>query len=352
MKRTLAVVILLASAVSAPAITIETVHVGDVGNPTDPVTDVLGSVNYDYYIGKYEVTLGQYTAFLNATAKSDTYNVYHSSMATNLQIAGIARGGSFGSYTYSVIGSPNRPVTYVTWIDAARFVNWLHNGQPTGSQNNATTEDGVYTLNGEINGIGSDSITRNTGAKWFIPTENEWYKAAYYQPAGELGGDDDSYWSYPMKTNSVPYSDQPPGLTPDNTRVGNFYKNDGVANNYDDGYAVTGSDLFTTSQNYLTNVGAYTSSPSYYGTFDQGGNVQEWTETVLPTMVGNPGRGVRGGAWDQSFEFMRSTDGIAQPPGSEVRHRGFRVASIIPEPSSALLAVSIFALLASRRSRR
>ena len=93
-----------------------------------------------------------------------------------------------------------------------------------------------------------------------------------------------------MKTNSVPYSDQPPGATPDNTRVGNFYQNDGSANGYDDGYAVTGSTSYSSSQNYLTDVGAYTSSPSYYGTFDQGGNVFEWNEALISG-------GVSGRAW-------------------------------------------------------
>jgi hypothetical protein len=92
-------------------------------------------------------------------------------------------------------------------------------------------------------------------------------------------GDSDGYWAYPMRTNSVPYSDQPPGATPGNTRVGNFYKDDGFANGYDDGYAVTGSLGLSLTQNYLTDVGAYSSSSSFYGTFDQGGNVREWNET-------------------------------------------------------------------------
>ncbi len=93
---------------------------------------------------------------------------------------------------------------------------------------------------------GLNAISRNPGATWVIPTENEWYKAAYYQPAAQ-GGDSDSYWAYPMRTNSVPYSDQPPGATPDNSRVGNFFSNDGTANGYNDGYAVSGSIILSTS---------------------------------------------------------------------------------------------------------
>src|SRR5689334_10076875 len=99
----------------APAITIDTVPVGDPGNlpfTTDPA-NTFGGVSYEYNIGKYEVTVGQYTAFLNAVGATDTYGLYNTQMATDLNIAGIAQSGSVGSYTYSVIGSPNHPVTWV-----------------------------------------------------------------------------------------------------------------------------------------------------------------------------------------------------------------------------------------------
>ena len=96
--------------------------VGNVGNANDPATGSLyGGVGYAYRIGTTEVTVGQYTAFLNAVAATDTYALYNTSMATDLNIAGIARSGVSGSYSYSVIGSANQPVTYVSWGDAARF---------------------------------------------------------------------------------------------------------------------------------------------------------------------------------------------------------------------------------------
>src|SRR5215210_5038768 len=131
MKSYLSFVILLASAVSASAITIDTVPVGDTGNPNDPANGTLyGGVNYAYNIGKTEVTVGQYTAFLNAVAATDTYGLYHPEMATDLNIAGIAQGGAAGAHSYSVIGSPNKPIADVSWLNAARFSNWLNNGQP------------------------------------------------------------------------------------------------------------------------------------------------------------------------------------------------------------------------------
>jgi formylglycine-generating enzyme required for sulfatase activity len=319
---------------SALAITIDTVPVGNLGNANDPATgNLYGGVGYAYSIGKYDVTVGQYTGFLNAVAATDTYDLYHPLMATDLNIAGIARSGVSGSYTYSVIGSANHPITYVSWGNAARFSNWLHNGQPTGAQNASTTEDGAYTLNGATSEAALHAVSRNAGAQWFIPSENEWYKAAYHQPAAQ-GGDADNYWNYPMRTNSVTYSDQPPGATPDNTRVGNLYQDDGVANGYDDGYAVTGSTSYSTSQNYLTDVGAYASSPSYYGTFDQGGNVYEWTET--PISGSSSFRVRRGGSWHFGANNLQASYRISLHPTIQVDDLGFRVATV-PEPSTLLL---------------
>src|SRR5262249_28549543 len=176
-------------------LTIPTVAVADMGNPNDPSTgNVLGGVSYPYSIGKYEVTVGQYTRFLNAVAATDTYGLYNPSMASDGNVASISQNGSPGSYTYSVIGSPNRPVTWVNWGDAARFANWMNNGQPTGAQSAATTEDGAYTLSGRTD-FTLWLVNRNPGATWFLPTESEWYKAAFYQPATQ-GGDTDSYWKY------------------------------------------------------------------------------------------------------------------------------------------------------------
>lgn len=311
----------------AMAITIETVPVGNVKNPNDPATGSLyGGVAYPYRMGKFEVTIGQYTAFLNAVAKTDTYHLYGPSMASDLMLAGISRSGSPGKHKYTPIGSPQKPISYVTWGDAARFANWLHNGQPSGEQNPCTTEDGAYTLNGAVTSAELMAIRRNPCAQWFIPTENEWYKAAYHQPAN-AGGDSDDYWAYPMKSNSRPFSDQPPGMTPDNTRVGNFYFDDFIANGYDDGIAVTGSEFVDPNQNYLTEVGAYKFSPSPYGTFDQGGLLWEYTETKLGDR-----RVIRGGAIDSwAGDDLLASTRTSSVPASKWAGNGFRVASV-PRP--------------------
>jgi len=93
-------------AAPAHAVTYDLVPVGNAGNANDPATgDLYGGVAYAYAIGTYDVTIGQYTAFLNAVAATDTYSLYNGSMATDLNVAGIAQTGSSGSYTYSVINN-------------------------------------------------------------------------------------------------------------------------------------------------------------------------------------------------------------------------------------------------------
>lgn len=318
---------LAAMPVLAPAqITIGKVPVGNLGNPNDPATG-RGSVASGYAIGTYEVTLAQYAAFLNAVAKTDTYGLWNANMNADQNVRGISRSGSSGSYTYTVQGNNARPVTYVSWFDAARFANWMHNGQPVGAQNASTTETGAYALNGAVNGV---SFTRSLTAVWALPSENEWYKAAYYQPAG-AGGDADDYWLFPTRSNVAP--NNPNGSLSDPNSA-NF--NNGV-------YAVTQSGTYVTTQNYLTAAGAYLLASGYYGTFDQGGNVREWTEGVSGTS-----RVARGGAWNANSDNLRSLNRSILLPISEVESVGFRVV-FIPEPGVAAIAALGAALLFWRR---
>jgi len=299
-----------------PTPLIEMVPVGNVGNLDDPEdgdqntggVQNFGAVPYEFQIGKYEVTLAQYAAFLNAVAAADTNSLYNASMGTDLNSAGIERSGADGSYTYTVIGSGNRPVTYVSWFEAARFCNWLHNGRPTGAQDAGTTERGAYTLDGETN---SGIFPRNPGAKYWIPSEDEWYKAAYHQPSGD-NGDSDNYWLYPTSSNA-PAPGNDIGATPNQ------------ANHItsDNNFSVTESSSYDSNQNYLTDGGAYEGSASFYGTFDQGGNVSEWNDAVISGSF----RGLRGGSW-VSFEFgLRSSNRNDFSLGVESSTIGFRVAS-------------------------
>jgi formylglycine-generating enzyme required for sulfatase activity len=303
---------------ASATIMIDYVPVGNAGNPNDSTG--YGGVSYDYNIGQYEVTLSQYTGFLNAVAATDTNSLYNASMGTDLNIAGITRSGISGSYTYAVAGDGNRPVTYVSLLDGMRFANWLGNGRPTGAQNASTTEGGAYTMS--LGGF----APRNAGATVFVPSENEWYKSAYYDPTIAAAN---KYWLYPTQSNALPGN--------------NIGGTANQANIYDDvRFSVTQSGVYNLGQDYLTPVGAFTASASFYETFDQGGNVFEWNES----------RGLRGAAWGYDKEDLRASNRYEnQDPSHESGTIGFRLASIepIPEPGTALFGLACLGVAALRR---
>jgi sulfatase modifying factor 1 len=312
----------LAGAASA-SITIATVPVGNPGNAADPSTG-FGSVAYSYNIGEYDVTAGQYTAFLNAVAATDPYGLYSSGMssaANGNSSCGITQSGSAGSYTYTDTRNPNYPVNFVSWGDAARFCNWLTNGQPTGTEGNGTTETGSYTLNGATTDAALNAVTRNTNADYVISTENEWYKAAYYNPTSS------SYYLYSTSSNSQPSN----VLSATGTNNANYY-NDG----------------YTDPTNLLTAVGAFADTTSPYGTFDQGGDVFQWNESVYSGSY----RGLRGGSFGSTSGTLQSgVDDVGDPSG-EYGAIGFRV-SQVPEPTSlGILGFGMVGLLARRRRPR
>jgi len=298
-----------ATTVKAQSIAIDFVSVGYADNASDPLTG-LGSVSYEYQIGKFEVTNLQYRNFLNAVAKTDTYNLYSSEMGSS-QFGGITRAGSPGSYTYEVkSGFGNLPVVFVSFWDAARFTNWLHNGQGSGD-----TETGAYTLGGVPNPVFSAGI-RTTSASVFLPSQDEWYKAAYYDPTKDgVGG----YWLHATQSNSL---------------LGNTTGTSGGAN-YDDG------DYANFPGAGSVGVGSYP-APSYFGTFDQGGNVWEWNDSAITVNS----RGVRGGGWLNSEIALRSSNGFNDPPAFERYLYGFRVASLapIPEPSTYAAIAGLMSL--------
>ncbi len=300
-----AAVVCLLTAGMTGAVVVETVPVGSINNPGElsglgaggiGEDRVCGSVGYVYSIGKYEVTAGQFCEFLNAVAKADTYGLYNIKMATIQDGSGITRSGSSGSYTYSVDPAfVNRPVNYLSFGDACRFANWLHNGQPTGPQNLATTEDGAYYLNGATSNAALMAVTRKAGWQWAVTSEDEWYKAAYYDPGTG------SYYDYPTRSND------PPGRL-----LSDIFGNN--ANYY--GYP---SPL--TPPYYTTVVGQFRNSASPYGTFDQGGNLSEWNETV----VSGSYRGLRGGSIVDYANIMRAANRYSSTPTYEGFTLGFRV---------------------------
>ena len=340
-----AALVLLGLCISAQAVTIATVPVGNAGNagelsgasvPGGYGPDrICGSVSYNYNIGKYEVTAGQYTDFLNKVARTDTYGLYNTNMDTAVYSSGcnIKRTGSSGSYTYSVASDwANRPVNFVSYWDSCRFTNWLQNGQPTGLQTAATTERGVYTLDG-YNGYDGRTIQRNAGWKWAVTSEDEWYKAAYYKGGSTSAG----YWDYPMQSNvpTIPSNDI---TNPDGGNNANFYQ---------DGYTLG-------SPYYRTEVGEFENSESAYATFDQGGNVWEWNEAIVYQGSDYAYRGLRGGSFDIYGDdgYLQASFRLYGYPSNEGYDIGFRVSEVVPEPSSIIaLAGGLISLLGIRRRR-
>jgi len=303
-------------AVPASAITLDMVTVGDAGNAADTTT--FGAVAYEYQIGTYDVTIGQYAAFLNAVAATDAYSLYNPSMGSDGNIKGIQQNNSSGSYTYSVIGSPNRPITYVSWYDAARFANWMTNGQGSGS-----TETGAYDLANAAPGV---APAKTPGAAFYIPNQDEWYKAAYYSPTkGGVGVP--GYYAYATQSDTAP---------------GNVIGSGANQANYSTGagYSVTQSGAYDSNQNYLTDGGAFSGSGSFYGTFDQSGNVYQWND--LDGVAGSS-RGLRGGDWDDGAAiYLSSSTSYSNVPSYEYTNIGFRLASpaAVPEPSTCALALA------------
>jgi formylglycine-generating enzyme required for sulfatase activity len=262
------------------------VTVGNAGNAAD--TTGYGAVSYSYQIGAYDVTGSQYAAFLNAVGSTDTYGLYNTSMGTDTNVAQISRSGSSGTYTYAVLNSTGqRPITYVSWFDCARFSNWMVNGQGSGS-----TETGAYTLiGGQTSG---PAPAANAGASFRIPTENEWYKAAYYKGGSTNAG----YWTYATQSNSAP-----------GTTIGSS-ANQANYNN------VIG---------HSTDVGSFSGSGSFYGTFDQSGNVWQWND--LDGTTGSS-RGLRGGGWYDTYSnFVSSSNRSDNVPSYGYNVIGFRLAS-------------------------
>jgi formylglycine-generating enzyme len=333
MKRTIQIVCLgaIVAVLGTPAmaVDIETVPVGNVGNARNPTGH--GAVAYQYNIGKYEVTAGQYAEFLNAVADTDTYGLYSSSMVGNSDGCQITQNGASGNFTYDFSGRPSgteadwadRPVNYVSWGDSARFANWLHNGQPTGGQDLTTTEDGAYYLNGATSDADLMGV-RESDWKWAIPSPGEWYKAGYHKNDGVLG----DYWNYPTSNNSTPSNDLDSG-----GNSATFYIYDG--------------DYTIGSPYYRTKVGEHKNSESPYGTFDQGGNVWEWNES---SMSGVFRRGVWGGSFSTTGDWLRAGSGVPLLDSTrETSSLGFRVVQV-PEP--ATMAILVFGGIAVLRRRR
>lgn len=317
----LAILVWLSGAASLPAIVMmDWVTVGDPGNlnnPADgneakPGIQNFGAVAYEYQISKYETTNAQYAEFLNAADPngSNPNNIYNSNMGSEA-LGGIAfdSGAAAGS-KYSVkTNMGDKPVNWVSILDAQRFANWMYNGQGSGS-----TETGVYA-------VGNLAVHASSASVW-IPTENEWYKAAYYDPTLNSGAG--GYWLYATKSNTAP-------TVAAATAIG-IISNPGanVANYF------LGADWNGQDGNVTTVGSAGLLSASYYGTFDQGGNVWEWNESI-----DGVNRGLLGGGYEDGGLNLRSTFSGSNDPLGEGANKGFRLASAIADGGSTFAMLGL-----------
>ena len=302
-----AVASLAASVFAAPV----NINFGTVGNPGNTGNGAsspsgLGAVSQVFKMATTETTNAQYVAFLNAVDPNGTNpsSIFNASMRTN-NLGGITNTGTVPGAIYSVkAGAPSgapggtsygsMPVNFVTWFSAARFVNWLNNGQVSGT---AAMETGAYTLNGVTSG---PIASRNPGAQVFLPSQNEWYKAAFYNGS--------SYTTYATNSNTAP--------TPTVTNV-----------------SLANAGNFASVGTTPINVGSYVNSASAYNLYDMLGNVGEMTDTASGNSYVQIGGGFAGilSAWTAT-----STEAFRLSTAANTSN-GFRVAAV-PEPGTIALA--------------
>lgn len=316
------------------------VRVGAVGNapwmgtnpPLLPGQDMAlgrGRVNYEYNIGKFEVTTAQWSAFFNAAFDRAPADRLPWLSPPGHWGAVPAAATVAGGQRWSVpAGKEMRPVGNISWRMAAMYCNWLHNDKGT---DRSAFLNGAYDVS-QFSGTDffTDQLTHNTGARYWIPTWDEWIKAAHYDP-NKTGPGQGGYWLYSTRSDQAPIGG-PPGV--------------GQANyGWRDG----------TNSQWTTLLGAYPQTQSPWGLLDASGGTAEWTEGTLVGFQNSHFRVYEGSYWG-SPPGAAVNDSIyaattAAYPGLDFLDLGFRIASAVPSPPSAFVLISLAALQARRRRR-
>jgi formylglycine-generating enzyme required for sulfatase activity len=274
---------------------IDFVNIGNAGNAAD--TTGYGAVPYEYRVGTYEITQDAITK------------------ATNSGMANVTAGPWTG----------NQPAATISWYEAAAFVNWLNTSTGKTAAYDLAWNGSAWSMNlwssGQAWTAGGTNLYRNKDAFYFLPSENEWYKAAYYNPGGS------NYFLYPTGSDTAPTA------------------------------VASGTNAGTAVYNSVASVPAIVDSAgglSPYGTMGQGGNVWEWNESAFDgsNSLSSEDRARRGGYWANTESRLRSSFRGNNAPSDENGGIGFRVASV-PEPSTyaVLLMTGAGALWWSRRHK-
>ena len=294
----------------------EFVTIGNPGNAGDTSEfGPSGAVGYTYNIGKFEVSRDMITKY-NANFGT----------ANNLSITLDPMTGITGGT------GVNKPATGVSWNEAARFVNWLNTSTGGSAAYRFTTggvndDIAVWTTSDTLD---YDPLNpyRSKRANYVLPSADEWYKAAYYNPSNS------TYYDFPNG------SDTAPTAVASGTGAGTAVYNQG----------------FEQGPSDVTLAGGL----SPYDVMGLGGNVMDWVETsVIPanSNVSFP-RGTFGGFWNVNASFMSSSVQYYDLANSKSSTLGFRVASLsssvppaVPEPTSMAI-FGLGALGMAYRARR
>ncbi len=309
----IALLLALAASVAsaAPVVTLDLGLIGNPGNSTK-AGNGFGTVGTYYQMAKTETTNSQYVAFLNnsAAGKTNLLGVFSGSSAGNAAYR-IQQSGTFGNYTYSLksADSGDKPVNFVSWWSAARFANWLSNGADLA----ASTETGSYTLN---SGTSGPLVARNSGAIYYLPSADEWTKAAYYNATAN------NYYRFASvsSTNAALNGTLP--------AAGNL-STDPTA------FAATWNAVSAG----VTPVGYFSTVTSPYGMYDMVGNVNEMTDTANSANTSQ--YALFSGSYASTQMQIEMFDSLTAPSfvngTTENAPRGFRIAAV-PEPSTLVLA--------------
>ncbi len=302
----------------------------EVGNPSNlPDTEFdLGAVDYIFDAGTTEVTNIAYVQFLNAVAASDTLGIFSTQMESDPR-GGILRSGTPGSYSYSAKPDmETKPVNFVSWPDAARYVNWAENGAPVAPAGPGVTEDGSYDLS-------ISTPIRTAGAIYALPSQDEWVKAGHF-----LGTAGPIYSNFTTQDNADPSS---AAASP----TGNALNPSAATVNYLNGAH------WNALSGHLVSV-ASTQATSFYGTYDQGGNVEEWTDSFGGGGGAGSLRIVRGGSFRDDVPTISIAGSSEVLQAEERDDLGFRVfkPNGLPEPGlGSMLMAGIISLSWMGRQR-
>ncbi|MCC5822293.1 MAG: formylglycine-generating enzyme family protein [Phycisphaerales bacterium] len=184
---------------------------GNIGYPGGPVgiSAGRGSVDYEYRIGRTQVTAGQWLAFYN------TFSVQSGQLAQTLRPAfwpayqDFSYQGPGDRYEFfPTLHHPELSPIGINWRQAAMFCNWLHNGHSSdpASLLNGAYDTATFTYNEDTNTF-NDQATRHPDARYWIPSLDEWLKAAHYDP--NKNGQGPGWWEYAHSSDAPPVYGMP-----------------------------------------------------------------------------------------------------------------------------------------------